>query len=296
MTIALNRFISRLADRCRPFFRLLNKWKGFEWTEECVLTFHQLKEYLSRLPIMSRLEVDEVLFAYIAVASHAVSLVLIQDDSGVQRPVYYVSKSLHEVEVRYLPLEKAILAVVHATRKLPYYFQSHTIVVLTQLPLRSLLRSADYIGRIAKWVTILGAFDIKYMPRTSVKGQVIADLMAEFAKTPLKERIEKQNMDEKSVGAISLEESLSWKVYVDGVANHRGSGVGLVLISPKRITIEKSLRLTFSATNNETEYKALLVRMTMVQKMGGKAVEVFSDSRLVVGQVQGELEARDLKM
>ena len=70
----------------------------------------------------------------------------------------------------------------------------------------------------------------------------------------------------------------------------------LVLISPKRITIEKSLRLDFSATNNEVEYEALLVGMTMVQKIGGKAVEIFSDSRLVVGQVQGELEARDLRM
>ena len=86
-----------------------------------------------------------------------------------------MSKSLHEAEVRYLSLEKAILAVVHITRKLPHYFQSHTVVVLTQLPLRSLLRSADYIGRIAKWGTILGAFDIKYMPRTSVKGQVLTD-------------------------------------------------------------------------------------------------------------------------
>ena len=84
---------------------------------------------------MSRSEVDEVLFAYIVVASHAVSLVLIQVDSGVQRPVYYVSKSLHEAQVRYLPLEKAILAVVHSTHKLPHYFQSHTVVVLTQLPL-----------------------------------------------------------------------------------------------------------------------------------------------------------------
>ena len=70
---------------------------------------------------MSRLEMDEVLFAYIAVASHEVSLVLVQVDSGVQRPVYYVSKSLHEVEVRYLPLEKVILAVVHAMCKLPHY-------------------------------------------------------------------------------------------------------------------------------------------------------------------------------
>ena len=71
---------------------------------------------------MSSPEADEVLFAYIAVALHAVSLVLVRDDNGVQQPVYYVSKSLHEAEVCYLPLEKAILAVVHATRKLPHYF------------------------------------------------------------------------------------------------------------------------------------------------------------------------------
>ena len=122
MTAALNRFISRSADRCRPFFQLQNKWKGFEWTKECALAFQQLKEYLSWPPIMSRPEVDEVLFAYIAVVSHAVSLVLIWDDSGVQKPVYYVSKSLHEAKVLYLPLERAILAVVHAMRKLPHYF------------------------------------------------------------------------------------------------------------------------------------------------------------------------------
>ena len=103
-------------------------------------------------------------------------------------------------------------------------------------------------------------------------------------------------MDEKSVGAISLQEPLSWKVYVDGAANHRGSGVELLLISPERITIEKSLRLGFSAINNEAEYEALLAGMTMVQKMVGKAMEIFFDSRLVVSQVQGELKARDLKM
>ena len=119
---------------------------------------------------MSSPEPDEVLFAYIVVASYVVSLVLIRVDNGVQRPVYYVSKSLHEAEVRYLPLEKAILAVVPGTRKLPHYFQAHTMIVLTQLPLKTVLRSADYTGRIAKWGTILGAFDIKYMPRTSVKG------------------------------------------------------------------------------------------------------------------------------
>ena len=93
-----------------------------------------------------------------------------------------MSKSLHEAEVRYLPLEKAIMAVVFGTRKLPHYFQAHAVVILTQLLLKTILQSVDYIGRIAKWGTILGAFDIKYMPRTSIKGQVLADLVAEFTK------------------------------------------------------------------------------------------------------------------
>ena len=77
ITAALNWFISRSADRCRPFFLLMNKWKDFEWTEECAQAFQQLKEYLSHPPIMSSLETDEVLFAYIVVALHAMNLVLI---------------------------------------------------------------------------------------------------------------------------------------------------------------------------------------------------------------------------
>ena len=283
MITALNRFISKSANRCQPFYLLMNKWKGFEWSEDCALAFQQLKEYLSRPPIMSCPEDNEVLSVYIAVAPHAVSLVLIQTDGGVQRLVYYVSKSLYKTKVCYLPLEKAILVVMHATRKLLYYFQAHTVIVLTQLPLKSVLRSADYIRRISKWNTVLGAFNIKYMPRTSIKGQVLADLTAEFAEPPIEIVVEGQNMDGKLVGAISVQEPSRWKVYVDGTANRKGSDVGLILISPKKIIIEKSLRLGFSAINNKAEYNALLQGMTMVQKMGEKAVEVFSNSRLVVG-------------
>ena len=79
------------------------------------MAFQQLKEYLSRPPIMSSPKADKVLYAYIVVAPHTVNLVLMQDDNGLQKPVYYVSKLLHEAEVKYLPLEKAILAMVHAT-------------------------------------------------------------------------------------------------------------------------------------------------------------------------------------
>ena len=264
MIAALNRFISKLVDRCRPFYLLINKWKGFEWSEDCTAAFQQLKEYLSRPPIMSSPTADEVLYAYIAVAPHAVSLVLIREDNGLQRPVYYMSKSLHEAEIRYSPVEKAILAVVHASRKLPHYFQAHTVVVLTQLPLKSILQTVDYTGMIALWNTILGAFDIKYMPQTSIKGQVLADLVAEFAELPLEILAEQRGVEGKSVGVISTLKPSCWKVYIDGAANQRGSEVGLVLISLERATIEKSVRLGFLATNNEAEYEALLQGMAMV--------------------------------
>ena len=85
-------------------------------------------------------------------------------------------------------------------------------------------------------------------------------------------------MDGKLVGVVSLQGPLSWRVYNYGVANQMGSRVGLVLVSPEKITIEKSLRLGFLATNNEAKYEALLVGMTIVQKMSRKAVEIFSNS------------------
>nr|POE55228.1 hypothetical protein CFP56_02228 [Quercus suber] len=91
-------------------------------------------------------------------------------------------------------------------------YSPYTAIVarsLTQLPLRSLLRSTNYMGRIVKWGTILGAFYIKHMPRTSVKGQILADLVAKFAKTPLEEKVKEKNMDEKSISAISIQKPLS---------------------------------------------------------------------------------------
>ena len=112
-----------------------------------------------------------------------------------------------------------------------------------------MLRKTNYTRRIAKWSTILGTFDIKYIPRTFVKSQVLADLVAEFAESPLEERVEKQDM-----------------VYIDGAANHRRLGVGLVLISFEKIIIEKSFRLDFLTTNKEAAYETLLVRMTWFKK------------------------------
>ena len=102
------------------------------------------------------------------------------------------------------------------------------------------------------------------MPRTSIKGQVLADLVAEFVEGPTENELKEHHMSEKSVCLVMAQEPLQWEVYVDGAANQKGSCVGLILISPEKLIVEKSLRLGFSATNNEAEYEALLEGMSMV--------------------------------
>ena len=109
------------------------------------------------------------------------------------------------------------------------------------------------------------------MHRTSIKGQVLTDLVAEFIEPPIEGLNPAEGMDKKLVGAISQHGLSPWEVYVDGASNQKGSGVGLVLISPKKVIVEKSLRLGFLATNNEAEYEALMIGMVMVQRKIGRA-------------------------
>ena len=116
--------------------------------------------------------------------------------------------------MRYLPLEKGVLAIMHATRKLHHYFQAHTVVVITQLPLQALLRKSNYTGRIAKWGTKLGAYDVKYMHWTTIKGKVLADFVAEFVEGVPKE-------ENAVMGGLvsSATVTPSWKVYTNGASN-----------------------------------------------------------------------------
>ena len=107
MLAALNRFISKFADRCWPFYQLLKKWKGFRWDEGCDEAFRELKEYLAKAPRLTAPELGEDLFMYLSVTEHAVSAVLLREQ-GVQMPVYYVSKTLVDVETRYLPQDKLV--------------------------------------------------------------------------------------------------------------------------------------------------------------------------------------------
>ena len=109
--------------------------------------FEDLKAYLSSLPLLSPSKPREELFLYLAVA--VVSAALIKEEDKVQIPVYYASRALHGEEERYSPMEKLAFALVTAARKLKLYFQAHTVIVLTDKPLRRAMSNPKAVGQVA---------------------------------------------------------------------------------------------------------------------------------------------------
>ena len=175
---ALNRFVSRATDRCLPFFKTLRK--TFEWNGECEKAFQELKKYLGAPPLLSRLVMGERLYLYLAVSENAISSALIRMEDGMQKPIYYTSKAFWGAEIRYPRLEKLALALIEASRGMRSYFQDHTIVVYTDMPLRQALHKPEKSGRLMYWAVELEEYDIIYEPRSSLKGQAVADFIVEF--------------------------------------------------------------------------------------------------------------------
>ena len=155
---AMNRFISKATDKCLPFFRTLRK--SFEWTDECQKAFEDLKKYLSSPPLLSPSKPEEELYLYITVLQAAVSVTLVREEEGTQRPVYFVSRAFRGAEERYPRMEKLAFALIMAARKLKPYFQAHTIIVLTDQPLKRAMSSLEAVGRMALWAIKLSEFDI----------------------------------------------------------------------------------------------------------------------------------------
>ena len=158
---ALGRFISRFTDRLKPFFTTLRgaNWAG--WNEECDRAFTQIKQYLAEPPILASPDTDETLFVYLTVPDTAISVALFKEnEDGKQRPVFYVSKSLADAETRYSHLEQAALALRIAAKKLHPYFQARLIILLTDLPFRSIIHKLDLSGRMARWAVKLSEYGI----------------------------------------------------------------------------------------------------------------------------------------
>ena len=174
----LSQFVSRASDKCQPFFQVLKK--AFQWDTKCEEAFSALKTYLSSPSILVSPVEGELLTLYLAVSDFSTSAVLVKDKERVQHPVYYCSRALRGAEERYPRMEKLILAMITATRKLRPYFQAHTIEVPTEYPMKQVLHKPETFERLMKWAIELSEFDIKYKPKTTIKGQVLADFVMEF--------------------------------------------------------------------------------------------------------------------
>ena len=202
----------------------------------------------------------------------------------MQHPVYYCSRSLRGAEERYSRIEKLILALVTIARKIHPYFQAHTIEIPIKYPMKQVLHNPETLGRLMKWAIELSEFDIRYKPKTTIKGQILEDFVMEFTSAELAK-------DTQTTLDLPI-----WKLSVDGAANAQGSGARLILTSPEGIDIEYALRFWFRASNNEVEYEAIIAGLNLAHSMEVDQLEVCSDSQLVVKQIEDTYEAKGEKM
>ena len=171
-------------------------------------------------------------------------------------------------------------ALITAARKLKPYFQAHTIVVLTDQPLKRAMSSPEAVGRMALWAIKLSEFDVQYRPRTAVKGQIVADFIAEYTQS-----------EDKGVEGQKL-----WSVHTDGSSTQHSRGVGVVIQTPEGYKIECVIRLDFPTTNNEAEYEALVVGLDLARAAGAENIIIHCDSQVITSQVNGDYECRNERM
>jgi hypothetical protein len=256
---ALNRFISKIGERGLPFFKLLKHQEKFVWTPEADQALAQLKDFLTKPPVLTAPRKGEQVLLYLAATTHVVSTAIIverQEDGHaypVQRPVYFVSDVLSESKARYQPVQKLLYAVLITSRKVRHYFQEYSISVVTDYPFGDILRNQDGTGRISKWAVELGALTIDFKPHTAIKSQALVDFMAEWRENQL------------PTPTVRPEH---WVMYFDGSLNLEGAGAGVFLISPTGEQLKYVLQIFWKVSNNEAEYEALLHGLRLAASLG----------------------------
>ncbi|XP_077222201.1 uncharacterized protein LOC143856047 [Tasmannia lanceolata] len=285
MVAALGRFISKSAERCLPFFNAVKGIKTAPWTEECQITFEELKQYLSSPPLLTKPEPGEELLLYLSISPMALAAVLVREEHNQQKPIYYVSKVLHDAETRYQRVEKLAYALIMAARKLRLYFQAHTIRVLTDQPLRQAQVLADFVAECT-------------IHQRSIESEVVQIPFVENA-TTIGERTEAETEPVRTKNiSVPAEQNPSsdeplWEVYVDESSNKDGCGAGLILTGPDKFVLDYTLRFRFRASNNEAEYEALIARMNLAAQTSAQKLKAYCNSQLVANQIQGVYEARN---
>ncbi|GKB60123.1 reverse transcriptase domain-containing protein [Tanacetum coccineum] len=252
------RFLSKSAEKSLSFFKTLKKCtkkSDFQWTQEAEIAFRQMKKLIADLLMLTALKEKEELIIYLAAAKEAISAVLMTEREGKQMPVYFVSRALQGPEINYTPMEKLVLALLSASRRLKRYIQAHTIVVITDQPIKQLLSNSEITRRMLKWKFKLEGYDIQYKPRISIKGQILADYIVE--------RPEEESSDELMIEPEELPEP--WTLFTDGSSCIDGSGAGLIITNSERVEFTYAMRFKFEATNNEAEYEALIASLRIAE-------------------------------
>ncbi|GJX44479.1 reverse transcriptase domain-containing protein [Tanacetum coccineum] len=269
-----------------------------------------MKRLITELPTLMTPKKEEELMVYLSTANEAVDAVLLVERQGRQAPIHYVSKTLQGAEINYPPIEKLVLALVHAARRLRRYFQGHTINVITDKPISQILNNREATGRLAKWGIELESYGIKYAPRSAIKGQVLADFLADTmveessilvkasglndTLTEGKSREEQEAPETKTPKNLGTKIDI-WKLYTDEASNKHGSEAGLILIDLEGAKYSYTLRLNFANSNNDAEYEALLASLRIAAKMKVEKMHASVDSKLVASQVEGSYEAKSEK-
>jgi hypothetical protein len=184
----VRRFISNLSERIEPFMELV-KIKAsdeFRWEVEQQWAFEKIKEYLSKPPVLVPLQQDKPFYIYLSVGDTSIASVVIQVHDGKERVVFYLSRRMLDAETRYPKIEKLCLCLFFTCTKLRHIFLSvETIVICKSDVIKDMLSAPVLKGRLGKWMFALSEFDIRYQPVKAVKGQALADLIAERINTDI---------------------------------------------------------------------------------------------------------------
>jgi ribonuclease HI len=267
----VRRFISNLSGRIEPFMELV-KIKAndeFRWGAEQQQAFEDIKGYLSKPPMLVPPQQGKPFYVYLSVGDTSIASVIVQVQDGKERVVFYLSRRMLDAETRNPEIEKLCLCLFFTCMKLRHILLSaETIVICKSDVIKHMLSAPVLKGRLGQWMFTLSEFDIRYQPAKAVKGQALANLVAERTSS--------------DIAALSIR---AWAMYFDGSVCGDGSGIGILLVSPRGATYSFSIKLPTPCTNNLAEYEAVHKGMELLLKAGAEAVEVFGDSKLVISQL-----------